>query len=78
MRLHADRSASVQCDGSAVVGGGHYAWDGVRLELTLSVLTYGGQKVAQPEPYVFKIQGEGNVLRAASQGQVYEWRRTMK
>ncbi len=68
---------TVVCDGSAVVGGGHYRWDGSRLEVELAILTYDGYKVATPPPMAFRVQRGGNTLKAAYDGEVYEWKRTM-
>ena len=78
LRLLDDRGATVQCDGAAIVGAGRYDWDGSRLTLRLSVLTYDGHKVRPPEPLVFSVRGEGNALKADKDGQPYEWRRTMR
>ncbi len=77
-RLLADGAAVVQCDGTAIVGRGSYRWDGSRLTVELPVLTYGGKKVRPPAPFVFRVDGRGNVLRASYERMVYEWRRTMR
>ena len=78
MRLKGDGSLAIECGGTAVVGGGRYRWDGSRLEVELSALAYDGRKVAKPGPIAFKVQGAGNVLKAAYGGEVYEWKRTMR
>ena len=78
LRLLEDRAATVQCDGAAIVGAGHYDWNGLRLTLRLSVLTYDGRKVRPPEPLAFAVRGEGNLLKAEKDGTVYEWRRAMR
>jgi hypothetical protein len=77
LKLQNDRSATIQCDGTAIVGGGRYHWDGSRLEIALSVLTYEGKKVPAPAPFVFKVRGEGNTLRTSYLGERYDWTRTM-
>lgn len=78
MLLKGDRSVTLACDRTAIVGGGRYDWDGSRLEIALTVLTYGGKKVPAPAPFPFKVQGQGNLLRAAYGGRLYEWKRTMR
>jgi len=73
-----NRSATLQCDGTAVVAAGRYEWDGSRLTIRLSAFTRDGVKAALPEPFAFKVQGEGNTLRAAYLGEVFEWKRFLK
>ena len=77
IRLLGGGGATVQCDGTRVVGAGAYEWDGARLTIRLTALAYDGQKVRAPEPMRFEVRGEGNRLRLASPGERYEWTRTL-
>lgn len=78
MSLRSDHSATLQCDGTAIVGAGHYHWDGTMLSLDLPILTYQSRKVRRPDPLAFAVRGEGNLIRAEREGVVYEWRREMR
>lgn len=78
LRLKSDRSATIQCDRGALVAAGHYDWDGSQLTIAFTAYTRGGEKATPPEPLAFKVKGAGNSVRAAYEGQVYEWNRHLK
>ena len=78
LSLRGDRTATIACDGTKVVGAGRYEWDGSRLEVAFPTLTRDARRVAAEGPFAFKIQGQGNRMRASSGGTVYKWTRTIR
>ena len=77
LSLRSDRTATIACDGTAIVGAGRYAWDGSRLSLNLPTMTRGGRVTKGEGPFEFKIDGRGNALSATREDVVYEWTRTI-
>ena len=75
LRLKGDRSVAVECAGTALVGAGRYAWNGTTLEIALTALAVDGEKAKPPAPLRFRVEGHGNTLRVASDGEVVEWTR---
>jgi len=75
LRLQSDRSAAVECAGGALVGAGRYDWDGTTLEIALTALALDGEKAKPPAPLRFRVEGHGNTLRVAHDGEVAEWNR---
>lgn len=78
VKLRSDHSATVQCDDTAIVGGGNYRYDGQNLEIDLAILTYHGKKVESPKPYRFRVEGHGNVIRLRTEDRAYDWSRTIR
>ena len=76
--LRSGGAATVQCDGTAIVGAGRYEWDGARLTVALTVLAREGRRVAAPGPFEFAVKGGGNTLRVTREGRAFEWVRRLR
>ena len=77
LSLRGDRTATIACDGTKVVGAGRYEWDGSRLSLTFPTMTRDALRAAAEGPFEFKVDGRGNALSATRETMVYEWTRTL-
>jgi hypothetical protein len=77
MRLNGDHSFTVDCDKDAEVGGGRYSYDGRRLSMEFSVLTYGGKVVRSKPSMEFEIEPGGNQMTARRNGERFVWERSL-